>query len=501
MESILGVVGWRVRRLRLSMGLVVGCACLCTVLPHEQRARAYPFLPPRPVPSAIAGPTDPHPAALYYNPAALGPLTGNHVYLDGGARVHLGSVQLNATEAGPASSTPISWSDLASFVGATTDLRGNEVLHGGIAAYTPYSDFTSYGDSSLRYHAKTHTMAVFGESLAASVRIASRFWIGAAINFYEAWLRYSYDRDAAPYGGSALVDQPNALCGAACGLENSAARQQIDLRGFNWGVGATLGILVRPIDRLWLSLSWITRSYSPGRGPDMALYDDRTASVSPTPNLSGNCTPAGQSFRPCQGNDQISVVLPDIVYFGLRFEATPRFEFEAGARYINYGARNQLDVSLQGGNLASAGNSAATRVPPQFLLDRGFQDTWAFWASGRFRLRETIRLSPMLMFETSAVRTDVVNAASIDSNKLDLSLTAEWKPTRLLRIGAHVGGTAYILGQAGQAFSSRAAVSCVDAAYSLDACGKISAGQGLPSADGQYTMFVLHLGASIGFDF
>ena len=465
---------------------------------YSDRAVAYPFLPPRPVPSAIAGPTDPHPAAVYYNPAALGPLTGNHVYLDGGARVHLGSVQLNANESTAASSTPISWSDLASFVAATTDVQGNEVLHGGIAVYTPYTDFTQYGDTAVRYHARQHTMAVLGESLAASVRVTSRFWIGAGINFYEAWLRYNYDRDTAPYGGKALVDQPNALCnGAACGLENPLASQQVHLRGFNWGVGATLGILVRPIDRLWLSLSWITRTYSPGRGPDMALYDDQRPGVTPTPGLAHLCNPT----LGCTGNDQISVVLPDVVYFGLRLEGTPRFEFEAGARYVNYGARRQLDVSLQGGVLDRLGKSADARVPPQFLIDRGFQDAWAFWVSGRWRVRDNIRLSPMLLFETSAVSPEVVNAASIDGNKLDLSLTAEWKPTRLVRIGGHVGGTAYLLGQAGQAFSSRAVVDCVEHAYSLDYCGKVSAGQGLPSADGQYTMFVLHLGASIGFDF
>ena len=56
------------------------------------RALGYPLMAPRPVPDAIAGPTDPHVAATFYNPAAMGYLRGIHVFVDGGARGYLGSM-------------------------------------------------------------------------------------------------------------------------------------------------------------------------------------------------------------------------------------------------------------------------------------------------------------------------------------------------------------------------------------------------------------------------
>src|SRR5206468_7375335 len=64
-------------------------------------------------------------------------------------------------------------------------------------------------------------------------------------------------------------------------------------------------------------------------------------------------------------------------------------------------------------------------------------------------------------------------------------------PVKHLMIGGHVGGTAYILGQAGQRFDPKAQVACVDANYALDACGPTNRGDGLPSAQGNYTYFVL----------
>jgi hypothetical protein len=97
--------------------------------------------------------------------------------------------------------------------------------------------------------------------------------------------------------------------------------------------------------------------------------------------------------------------------------------------------------------------------------------------------------------------SSAVNPASLDAPKIDLALTAEWHPVRHLVLGAHVGGTAYVLGQAGDRFDPRAQVACVDAAYSLDACGPSNRGDGLPSAKASYTYFVVHFGAAIGVEF
>jgi long-subunit fatty acid transport protein len=489
-----------VRRLAFSFGLL-----LVFALPAG-RASAFPMLAPRPVPSAIAGPADPHVAAVFYNPAALGPLRGVHVYFDGAARLHEGSIERTDPQSGTQKSAPINWADFDAFGGLSWDLNTDSFTI-GLAAFTPFTDLTAFGDQSpARYHAIHHTMVVFEQTAAAAFKVSSRFYIGAAANFAEQWIDYRFSRDSALQGGSALVNQPNALCaGAACGFENPLAEQRLRLRGFNWGIGFSVGVLVRPIDRLWLGLTYISHIFNTGRGGDFPLSDDRRAEVQTAPGLP---QPAGQvcpdlSYRSntCRGNDRVTVAIPDMILFATRVEVNPTFDLEASARWVHYGTRSNYDVSLQGGNLSAINGNRLSSVPQQFYLDRGFQDAFGFEVSGRWRVGEKLRISPSLFFETSAVDASAVNAAAIDAPKFDLALTTEWKPIKHLTIGAHVGGTTYVLSDVRSRFDPSAEVACVDARYSLDACGASNRGQGLPSADGKYTYFVVHLGAAIGMDY
>ena len=183
----------------------------------------------------------------------------------------------------------------------------------------------------------------------------------------------------------------------------------------------------------------------------------------------------------------------------MRVMVYPTFEIEASWRFIHYGARTALDVSLQSGSLGQAA------VPPQYLLDRGLQNTYEVEVSTRHTVTPTLRLSPSLAFETSAIAADAVNPAAIDAPKLDAALTVEWLAWRsgstALTLGAHVGGTAYFLQRVDSRFDAQAETACVDATYSLDACGKQNFGDALPSASGRYTFFVLNAGLALGIQY
>ena len=122
---------------------------------------------------------------------------------------------------------------------------------------------------------------------------------------------------------------------------------------------------------------------------------------------------------------------------------------------MHYGARTQLDVSLQGGNLAAA------KLAPEFSIDRGLQNAYAIEVSTRHQVTPRLRLSPSLLFETSAVSPDAVSAAALDAPKLDAALTMEWQAwhglgNHALVIGAHVGGTAYFVSHVGSRFDPTA---------------------------------------------
>ncbi len=447
------------------------------------RALAYPLMAPRPVPDAIAGPTEPHVAAVFYNPAAMGYLRGIHFFADGGVRYGLGKVALDS-----GGSSTVNAPALDSFVGVTWDLA-TETLNIGLAAYTPFSEFSSYpATGPLRFHEQSLSFATLEETLAGAWQIESHVAIGAAFVVDESWLDWRYARDLAPAGGSALVAQPNALCGGmACGYGNPLAQQTIGLRGFDYGFGFAVGLIVRPVDRLWIGLSYTSHK----AGGDISLRDSFRARVTTAPGQGAPC-----GGPDCTGGDRVLMTLPEMVQAGVRVTLGPRMDVEASWRFIHYGARSALDVSLQGGNLAKA------NVPPQFLLDRGLQNSYLVEASTRHKLSPTLRLSPSLTFETTAVDASAVNPAAIDAPKLDAAVTLEWKAWRsastTVLIGAHIGGTAYFRYHVQSRFDPVAGTACVDAAFSLDACGKANFGDALPSASGDYTFFVVNAGVAVG---
>ena len=242
-------------------------------------------------------------AATFYNPAAMGYLRGVHVFTDVGARVGLGSVQRDG--AGAQTADPAA---LDGFTGVTWDLA-TETLNIGLAVYTPFSELSAYpATGPLRFAEQSQTFATLEETLAGAWQIERHIAIGAGFIVNESWLDYRYARDLAPAGGSQVVSQPNALCGGApCGYENPLAEQQIHLRGFDHGFGFIVGLIVRPVDRLWLGVSYTSHK----AGGDAQLIEPFRAAVLPAPGQGDVC-----GGGPCIGRDRVLLLLPEMVQAG-----------------------------------------------------------------------------------------------------------------------------------------------------------------------------------------
>jgi long-subunit fatty acid transport protein len=466
------------------------------------------LLAPRPVPDAIAGPADPHVAATFYNPAALGMLRGFHLFLDGGARTNLGSIDRDPIDGTPGGHADIRFANLDSFAGLAWDL-GTDTITLGVAVHTPFTELSSFAPgSAARYHDIWQRVGVLEQTVAAAWQIEHHVAVGAALSFAESWLDYSFARDAALGGGSALVSNANSLCGGPCGLENPAAEQTVRLRGFAWGIGFSVGVLVRPIDRLWFGASYISRVYHHGAGGDLQLYEDHRGSVVPAPGQGAGVCLLTDGRRLCTGADRVILLVPDVVQVAARIEVTPTLDLEAQWRFVHYGARTTLDASLQGGSLGDLGPAAnGTGVPSSFSLDRGLQNAYAVELSARLLVARPLRLMPSLMFESAAVASSAVGPAALDGPKLDGALTLEYKPwmsgdrRRAIVLGLHAGLTAVFIGHVASRFDPHAAVACVDASYRTGACMSADSGDALPSTSGNYTLFVLNAGAAIGFDY
>ncbi len=376
-------------------------------------------------------------------------LGGFHLYVEGDGQFNLGSEQRD----GGKGSTALDWSNYRGFVGFTTDLL-TDTITVGIATYTPFVENSAFGTGPQQYQSIAQTFVHYQQTIAAAVRLNARFYFGAAATFDESWVNYKYALDAAPRGGAAGIDQPGGLCGAmACGLENALARETVRLRGFGWGIGFAVGVLGRPVDRLLLALSYISRTFNTGRGEDLPLSNETGGRLA---------LPNGNVY---QVSTQVTTAVPDILMASMQAELTPRLHLEVTARWIHYSERSQLGVLVQGGQLGAV--PAPFRPSPQFLVDQGMQDTFALEVSTRWLVRPSLVLSPSLVFETSAVETSAVSAAQLDAPKFDLALTAEWHPVRHLRLGGHVGVTTYVLGHVDSRFNSNAEASCVDASYAI----------------------------------
>jgi long-subunit fatty acid transport protein len=453
----------------------VRARALLVLLLLQGRAHAYPLLAPRPVASAIAGPADPHVAAAFYNPAALGPLRHVHVWVEGDTRLHEGTIDRDAG-AGHATTN---YADFEAFTGVAWDLGTDNKVTIGLATFTPFVDLTSYGDSPVRYQVQDQLFITYQQTLAAAIKISSRFFLGVSGNFAETWMRWRFDRDTVLAGGTPAVQM--------YGYENPATRQNIRLRGFGWGGGFSVGVLGRPVDRLWLAASYISRIFNT-QSEDL-LVDERGTQVAP-------CTTPGSA---CVGNGSLTLAIPDIVYLAARVEVTLKLDLEASLRWVHYGTSSAQTMRTQGGNLGLLPPDRA--LPPEQQIDRGLQDAWGAEVSARFQVRDSLRLAPSLMFESSAVDATAVSAAALDAPKLDFALTLEWRPVRHFVIGAHAGGTAYFVDHVQSRYSPQAATACVDAQYSLNACRAMEDGAALPTASGGYTHFVVHLGAAVGVDY
>lgn len=450
-------------------------------------AHAYPLLPLRPVPDAIAGPTDPHVAAAFYNPAALGYLRGVHLFVDGGARVNLGDIDRD----GSAGATTIDWANLDTFAGLTWDL-GTDSFDIGLAAYTPFNELSSFpASSAVRYQEQFQRFASLEETIAAAWKIENHIAVGAGLVVDENWIDYGFARDAAPASGTSGIAAGGGLCGAAaCGYENPLAQQNIRLRGYDTGIGFTVGILARPVDRVWIGLSYTSHQ----TGGDLQLGSTGGARVRAAP---------GQGGATALGDDRVIQALPEMVQAGVRVQATPRLEVEAQWRFVHYAGRERLDVALQGGGIGYTG------VPSEFFIDRGLQNAYLIEVSTRHFLRadESLKLSPSLTFETSAIAPSAVNPAALDAPKLDAALTFEarvWKSgLHSVTLGGHLGVTSYFLDHVDSRYSAAAETACVDGSYNLGlaACQQQASGAALPSASGSYTLFVVNAGLSIGFTY
>lgn len=474
----------------------------------------------------LSGPATSHPASFLYNPAALelNPRSILAVYVDGTLRLDHGTIQRSPLDTLTGRSTTASAPGVRTFedqalleafpqpiLAVSSSLASDSVTISlsGHTAMTRRLDFLRDGDGSwfdggeqgpARYAGTDLTQYHLFGTLAASWRIADFFVVGVSTSLVWGSLEMGFVRDAALEGGTTreageTVALEDCGSGEPCNYESDDAAEALRVAGTAWGIGFSVGVLVRPHPDIDVGLAYVSRVLG-FDGREMVAQGEAWVRRSQASYLNALADPSIERVdRDLSGRGSMTYALPDAINLGATWRLTRRWLANLQLRWINYSVHDRLNIRLSGSMFRRQ-----PQVPDRIEHHRGFQDVWAVQAGGAFRVRETLELQSALMVETAAVPGESVTPVTVDSTKLDWLLGISWDIGRLLTLRA--GYTLTVMPPVevdDSRFSATAMVTCVDAEYDIDLrdCRAAAEGRGLPTMAGRYTLFGHRIGTSL----
>jgi long-chain fatty acid transport protein len=398
------------------------------------------------------------PAAIYYNPAGLSLLDGQHLMLDAtlafrSARYTrspdaidpstleaVEEAELDAQAARDALSGESKLNDvvLLPFVGVTTDLgMPDSPVRIGAAFFVPFggqsswnttepsAEFPGAQDSSARWYNIEGTIRTMAGALGASYRIeAARLSFGLAGNVYFSEVSTLRARNA--NGTDNLVSNDGSL------LEG---RSWLDVTGVHFGLGA--GVLWGPVqDRLWVGASYQSQ---PGFG---------------TMELSGALHNTLGRAQPAQPADVIfTQELPDIVRLGVRGRIVPEVELRAAADWTAWsrlGAMCLVNEDVPDIDAACETNGDGSLVRSEHAADviQVFQRRWidgfGLRVGGSYFWGEEVELYGGVGFDSNAIPSSTLDPALYDMAKYSFTLGGTYRVSEHLALSLTVIEVLYL---------------------------------------------------------
>lgn len=505
-------------------------------------AWSLPFLPPRIGNTPFEGPADFEATALFWNPAALGPMRGRRLTLLGSGRLGRGTIARAPICASTGLPGPCSGGDsetrsfapvalaqdhFSGFGALTWNFSENVTLAFGVLG--PWLSCPS--GSRCRAEAKGQggtprpaDYQLLSESFttiyftgAAAFRLGRKLHFGVAISAVDSFAEIDFYRDTALDRGSAGVGQPCDASNTPCGYENPNAAQRVRIRGDGgtfWqtpvsrgvplptGIGTNLGLLYHPTERFWLGFSW--QRVFPLRDGIYTSGSANRTEVTPSPFAGDPCASGGGpgAVTPCRGGGAILYSIPDVWHLGARLFLREDLELSLWGRLVTYGGYNRNELPLLGLVLRLNGTPVTRAgVPNEIIIDRGLIPQFTGEIGLRWQARRSLRIGGAFLAGTAAVRPNLISAGSLDAPKLGGIAGIEWKALAWLGVLGAYSFTGFLPTTTTGAHDPGATVRCVDARYDIDACGEFLAGRGLPSNAGRYTYGVHNVTLGLFFQF
>jgi long-chain fatty acid transport protein len=290
---------------------------------------------------------------------------------------------------------------------------GVYVPFGGRASWSQNQDFVGHpkypgaADGVQRWHSIRGALTYIYGSLGAAYRIGS-LSIGASANLISSSIVSRRARN--------LSSPDPALAGLP--QTDREARVDIDVGGIHGSFG--VGAMFEAIDsRLWLGASYQAQ---PALGP-MQLSGDLTFTDTDGARGSVKVT--------------LDQALPDIVRFGARFRATPKWELRAFGDVTRWSVLQTQCVAQQGRSCVVTSTGASTDEGGVYLnLRRYWRDTVGVRAGASHWLRPELEVFAGAGVETAATPDETLDPELPDSETLAGALGARWEMFPKLFIAA-----------------------------------------------------------------
>lgn len=397
------ILGGRV----IALGLATGLASL-SLITLSGEAAASGYLTAR-FGSDHGTPAAPNPYAVYFNPAALGGVTGTQITgdLSLGARV---VTYDRSKDALTPSSAPVAGdaryvdsntgqAKLVNvvplpFLGAASDL-GTKNLRLGYALYVPFGGMAQWNKRSATEFAPGNVdgpqrwanisgqiLAVYN-TLAVAYRLPAHFSIGANVSVVYHKVETIRARN---FDGS---DDVRTLNGSL-----KEGRSLLAVSGMN--LSASVGAYWEPNDDLKIGVSYTSQ---PGFG---------------TTRMSGTLE---QQFgtdaqRAAKTDVDLLQTYPDIIRLGGAFKPTKRSEVRLDGEFVRWSVFENQCVVNKGGdcNLAAPANVVLN-------LPRNWRNAYGVRLGGAFWPVEAVEVFGSVGLTTSAVPKETIDASTIDSTR------------------------------------------------------------------------------------
>jgi len=432
-------------------------------------------------------PAAPNPYAIYYNPAALGGMTGTQVVGDAAVVFRSVTYDRPATALTPSSDalrSNRSYVEANSgkarlvnvlaipYLGAASDL-GTKNLRVGYAFYVPFGGLATWGkrdgwatnayapgalDGVQRWHNISGQILAIYNTAAVAYRLPANFSIGANVSLVY---HHAETVRARTTDGS---DDSRALDGSL-----KEGRSYLDVSTMN--ISAALGVYWEPNADLKLGLSYTSQ---PGFGETRMKGELLNQFGSDAANAQPIKVDLLQSY-------------PDIIRFGAAYKATKQLELRFDADFVRWSVFKNQCVVDSGAKCGLDADGGGTNPGIWLNIRRNWQNAFGVRAGVGYWATEQLELFGSVSVTTSAVPKTTVDASTIDSTRLYGALGGRYEVSKNLAIaGSYI--PIYFL-----------PVDTKGASIHDD--GKPGSTSRSPSADGVYKSFIhmINLNATVSF--